>query len=183
MIAGYSDLKMKAEERHWNMCTDTERQQEDKNWKSAAVWRRKGSRKRVRDGKKRWRRCKMWRCNTNAFTLQFLTIELHFAHKGRSRPVKIATFPQRLTIEPHFLHKGCAGQLKIAIFPQFLTIEPHFVRDCRVFVIARGHRPRLKREEKLADERREREEKEKRKRRERERERGRDEDVMFGYAY
>ena len=68
MIAGYSDFKMKAEERQWNMCTDAERPQEDKKCKSKAVWRRQGSRKRARDGKKRLRRCKMWRCNTDAFT-------------------------------------------------------------------------------------------------------------------
>ena len=28
MIAGYNDVYVKAEERPWNMCTDTERQQE-----------------------------------------------------------------------------------------------------------------------------------------------------------
>ena len=36
------NFKMKAEERHWNICTETERQQEDKNCKGDAVRRRKG---------------------------------------------------------------------------------------------------------------------------------------------
>jgi hypothetical protein len=45
-----------------------------------------------------------------------------------------------------FARKGCKRQLKIAFFPQFLTIELHFVRNCRIFVIARGHRACLKRE-------------------------------------
>ena len=40
------------------MCTDAEWQQEDKKCKSMAVWRRQGSRNRVTNGKKRWRRCK-----------------------------------------------------------------------------------------------------------------------------
>ena len=39
-----------------------------KRCKTEAVWKRQGSRKIVRDGKKRWRRCKMWRCNTDTFT-------------------------------------------------------------------------------------------------------------------
>ena len=43
-----------------------------KNCKGDAVRRRKGGRKRVRGGKKRWRRCKMWRCNTDAFTHRHL---------------------------------------------------------------------------------------------------------------
>ena len=43
-----------------------------KNCKGDAVRRRKGGRKRVREGKKRWRRCKMWRCNTDAFTHRHL---------------------------------------------------------------------------------------------------------------
>ena len=37
MIAGYSDAKMKAEERHGNMCADTEPQQEHNNCKTEAV--------------------------------------------------------------------------------------------------------------------------------------------------
>ena len=42
-----------------------------KHCKTKAVSKRQGSRKRVRDGKKRWRRCKMWRCNTAVFTHRF----------------------------------------------------------------------------------------------------------------
>ena len=58
MIGGNSGVKMKAEKRPWNMCTDAEWQQEDKKCKGKAVWRRQVGRKRVKNGKKRWRRCR-----------------------------------------------------------------------------------------------------------------------------
>ena len=50
--------KMKTEEAHSSICVDTERKQGDKHCKG----------KRVREAKKKWRKCRMCRCNTNAFT-------------------------------------------------------------------------------------------------------------------
>ena len=50
--------KMKTEEAHSSICVDTERKQGDKHCKG----------KRVRETKKKWRKCRMCRCNTNAFT-------------------------------------------------------------------------------------------------------------------
>jgi hypothetical protein len=57
---------------------------------------------------------------------------------------QITIFLPFFTIEPHFVRKGRKRPVKITIFPQFLTTEPHFVRNCRIFVIARGHRPALR---------------------------------------
>ena len=42
---------------------DTE--QHPKKIKGNAVWRKQGGKKTVREGRARWRRCKMWRCNTD----------------------------------------------------------------------------------------------------------------------
>ena len=69
---------MKAEEKHWNICNGTERKQKDKHCKGEAVWRKQGGRKRVGEGKKRWRRCRKRRCNTDTFThRQFYRRFLH----------------------------------------------------------------------------------------------------------
>ena len=67
MIAGYNDVKMKADETHWNICTDIERQQGE-NMARPRLYQRDRVVGREWDGKKRWRRCKMWRCNTDVFT-------------------------------------------------------------------------------------------------------------------
>ena len=53
-----------------------------KKLKGEAVWRRQGNRKRAREEKKRWRRCKMWRGNTDTFThTHTLLLNNVFAHR------------------------------------------------------------------------------------------------------
>jgi hypothetical protein len=42
----------------------------------------------------------------------------------------------------HYARKS--NNSKSQIFRSFLTIQRYFVRNCRVFVIARGHRPALR---------------------------------------
>ena len=99
MISGYSNVKMKAEERHVNMCPETELWQEDKNCKTEAVSRRQGCRKRVRDGKKRWknvRREDVTLLNTDALTHKHFYTPLLFQTPLRAEVFSRAFAHRRL---------------------------------------------------------------------------------------